>query len=73
MEQFLTTAQAINRELHKVIVGQERLVHELLVTLLGGGNALMEGVPGLGKTMLVRTLAAGTRLLASAASSSPPT
>ncbi len=57
VEQFLNTAQAINRELHKVIVGQEVLVHELLVTLLGGGNALMEGVPGLGKTMLVRTLA----------------
>ena len=54
---FHETTQAILRELRKVIVGQEDLIHELLVTLLGGGNALMEGVPGLGKTMLVRTLA----------------
>jgi MoxR-like ATPase len=35
---------------------QKTLIHELMVTLLAGGNALLEGVPGLGKTMLVRTL-----------------
>src|SRR5512143_2043938 len=57
IEHFQTVAQAITLELRKVIVGQEKLIHDLLVTLLGGGNALMEGVPGLGKTMLVRTLA----------------
>ncbi len=56
VDQFQATAQAILGELHKVIVGQEMLIHDLLVTLLGGGNALMEGVPGLGKTMLVRAL-----------------
>jgi MoxR-like ATPase len=39
-----------------VIVGQDVLIHNLLVTLFGGGNALMEGVPGLGKTMLIRLL-----------------
>jgi MoxR-like ATPase len=56
IELFHTTAEAILSELRKVIVGQEKLVHDLLVTLLSGGNALMEGVPGLGKTMLIRTL-----------------
>jgi MoxR-like ATPase len=40
-----------------VIVGQRELVRHTLITLLAGGNALLEGVPGLGKTMLVRTLA----------------
>ena len=54
---FLATASGIEAELHKVIIGQEGLVHDLLVTLLAGGNALLEGVPGLGKTLLVRTLA----------------
>jgi MoxR-like ATPase len=54
--QFRENAHAILRELKKVIVGQDVLVHDLLVTLLGGGNALMEGVPGLGKTLLIRTL-----------------
>ncbi|GAB4578754.1 MAG: MoxR family ATPase [Anaerolineales bacterium] len=57
LDQFHTTAQAILRELGKVIVGQEALIHDLLVTLLAGGNALLEGVPGLGKTLLIRTLA----------------
>ncbi len=57
VEQFQLIALSIQQELRKVIVGQERLVHDMLVTLFGGGNALMEGVPGLGKTMLIRTLA----------------
>lgn len=56
VQQFHSIAQAIELELRKVIVGQETLIHQLLVTLLGGGNALMEGAPGLGKTMLIRTL-----------------
>jgi MoxR-like ATPase len=56
IEQFHVTAQAILGELQKVIVGQSALIHDLLVTLLSGGNALMEGVPGLGKTLLIRTL-----------------
>jgi MoxR-like ATPase len=56
VEQFHTTAQAVLTELQKVIVGQVNLIHNLLVTLLAGGNALLEGVPGLGKTVLVRTL-----------------
>jgi MoxR-like ATPase len=54
---FIATSQSILAEVGQVLVGQERLVVELLITLLAGGNALLEGVPGLGKTLLVRTLA----------------
>ena len=56
-EQFLSTVSAIEEQVGKVIVGQSELVRQTLITLLAGGNALLEGVPGLGKTMLVRTLA----------------
>lgn len=54
---FRETAAAIEAQVGQVIVGQGQLVRHTLVTLLAGGNALLEGVPGLGKTMLVRTLA----------------
>jgi MoxR-like ATPase len=54
---FRDTATAIEEQVGQVIVGQRELVRHTLVTLLAGGNALLEGVPGLGKTMLVRTLA----------------
>jgi MoxR-like ATPase len=56
-EQFRQLATAIEDEVSKVIVGQRGLIHQVLITLLAGGNALLEGVPGLGKTALVRTLA----------------
>ncbi len=56
IKEFQYSAQAIVNEIRKVMVGQEALIHDLLVTLLAGGNALLEGVPGLGKTILVRTL-----------------
>ena len=56
-EQFRSTALAIQEQVGQVIVGQHELVQQTIITLLAGGNALLEGVPGLGKTMLVRTLA----------------
>ncbi len=56
-EQFRGTADAVEQQVGQVIVGQRKLVRHTLITLLAGGNALLEGVPGLGKTMLVRTLA----------------
>jgi MoxR-like ATPase len=56
-EEFRDAAAAIEEQVGRVIVGQRGLVRHTLVTLLAGGNALLEGVPGLGKTMLVRTLA----------------
>jgi MoxR-like ATPase len=54
---FREAADAIESQIGRVIVGQQDLVRSTLVTLLAGGNALLEGVPGLGKTVLVRTLA----------------
>jgi len=54
---FCEVAVAIEGQVGRVIVGQRELVRHTLTTLLAGGNALLEGVPGLGKTMLVRTLA----------------
>src|SRR5688572_20629217 len=57
VEDFNTIASNLLAEVGQVLVGQEALIHQLLITLLAGGNALLEGVPGLGKTMLVRTLA----------------
>jgi MoxR-like ATPase len=56
-ERFRETAAAIEAQVGRVIVGQRALVRHTLITMLAGGNALLEGVPGLGKTMLVRTLA----------------
>ncbi len=56
-EQFRQVAVAIEQQIGRVIVGQRNLVRHTLITLLAGGNALLEGVPGLGKTMLIRTLA----------------
>ena len=47
----------ITRELSKVIVGQDRVIEELIVTMLAGGHCLLVGVPGLAKTLMVRTLA----------------
>jgi MoxR-like ATPase len=49
-------AQRVLAELHKVFVGQQELVNGLLVALLSEGHVLIESVPGLGKTLLVRTL-----------------
>jgi MoxR-like ATPase len=47
----------IARELHKRIVGQEEMIERLLIGLLTGGHVLLEGVPGLAKTLTVRSLA----------------
>jgi MoxR-like ATPase len=47
----------IRSEISKVIVGQEHVIDELLIALLAGGHCLLEGVPGLAKTLLVSTLA----------------
>jgi MoxR-like ATPase len=55
-QEFKNIAAQIETEVGKVIVGQKDLIRYTLITLLAGGNALLEGVPGLGKTMLVRTL-----------------
>jgi len=53
---FIETAQKLEQELRTIVIGQERIIRELLLALLAGGHVLLEGVPGLGKTLLVRTL-----------------
>ena len=56
IQQFSARVNEIKREISKEIIGQEKVVDQLLTVLIAGGNALLEGVPGLGKTRLVRTL-----------------
>jgi MoxR-like ATPase len=56
-EAFAERAQTIEREVGRVIVGQRELVRQVVTGLLANSHVLLEGVPGLGKTMLVRTIA----------------
>src|SRR4249919_823855 len=55
-EAFAERAHAIEAEIGRVIVGQRELVRQTLTGLLANSHVLLEGVPGLGKTMLVRTI-----------------
>jgi len=57
VEAFERTYQAIVGEIEKIIVGHRQVVRDVLTCLLIDGHALLEGVPGIGKTLLVRTLA----------------
>jgi len=53
---FVDRATQIDNEVRKAIVGQNEVVRQVLIALFAGGHVLLEGVPGLGKTLLVRTL-----------------
>jgi MoxR-like ATPase len=57
-----TRAAEIRREIKKVIVGQEAVVEKTLIAFLAGGHVILEGVPGLAKTLLARTLAASLKV-----------
>lgn len=57
VEAFRETAVSIEAEVAKIIVGQRDVVRHVLIGILSGGHVLLEGVPGLGKTMLVRAFA----------------
>ncbi|WP_455929474.1 AAA family ATPase [Pseudomonas fluorescens] len=50
-------AQALRVELRKAVIGQDQVIDDVLTALIAGGHILLEGVPGLGKTLLVRALA----------------
>src|ERR671939_1604613 len=52
-----STVEHIKTELGKVIVGQDEVIEQILVALLAEGHALVEGVPGTAKTLMVKTLA----------------
>ena len=54
---LLDKLAALKKEIRKVIIGQEAVVDELLMAFLAGGHCLLEGVPGLAKTLMIRTLA----------------
>ncbi|MDA7510714.1 MoxR family ATPase [Verrucomicrobia bacterium] len=56
-KKFAAGFEKIHQEISKVIVGQDRLIDDVLTGLFSGGHILLEGVPGIGKTVLVNTLA----------------
>jgi len=62
IEALVARAAALRAEVQRRIVGQERALDEVLLCLLAGGHGLLEGVPGLAKTLLVRTLAEALHL-----------
>ncbi|MFW6067747.1 MAG: AAA family ATPase, partial [Myxococcota bacterium] len=62
VQAFRDDVNRVREEVGKMIVGQADIVDGVLMCLLAGGHALLEGVPGLGKTMLVRSLASALHL-----------
>ncbi|KWU50872.1 AAA family ATPase [Pseudomonas palleroniana] len=57
LQQTSQQAQALRVELRKAVIGQDQVIDDVLTALIAGGHVLLEGVPGLGKTLLVRALA----------------
>jgi MoxR-like ATPase len=60
--ELLPKVETLRAQLRAQVIGQEALIDDLLVALLAGGHVLLEGLPGLGKTLLVRSLALGLGL-----------
>lgn len=61
-EQFGAQYTRLKNEIQKVVVGHESVIDQVLMTIFAGGHALLEGVPGLGKTLLCKTIAETTKL-----------
>jgi len=57
LQVFREDFESLREQIGRVIVGQQETIDATLTALIGGGHVLLEGVPGLGKTLLVRTLA----------------
>ena len=59
---FRTDHARVKTEIQKAVVGHEPIIDGVLVCLFAGGHALLEGVPGLGKTLLIRSLSQALQL-----------
>jgi len=57
VEQFVKKYSALKNEIAKIIVGQDEVVNQILISIFSGGHALLIGVPGLAKTLMVNTIA----------------
>ena len=62
LEEASRLAAALDRELHRVIVGQQAVIDQILIAFLAGGHCLVRGVPGLAKTLIIKTLAQAVHL-----------
>ena len=56
VKEFYELVKKVKEELQKDVVGQEKVVDDIIIAILAGGNVLLEGVPGVGKTRLIRSL-----------------
>ena len=55
-EKYSEKLQKVHSEISKVIVGQDKIIEKLLIALIFNGHVLIEGVPGLAKTLMIKTL-----------------
>jgi MoxR-like ATPase len=62
VQEFVTAFDVLRAEVEKVIVGHREIINHVLVGMFAGGHVLLEGVPGLGKTLLVKTLSESLEL-----------
>ena len=62
LDRFRQRFQQLRNEVGKFIIGQEEIVEQAIIAMVAGGHVLLEGVPGLGKTLLVRSLAGALHL-----------
>ena len=62
VQEIIISLHNLKKEIGKVIVGQEEIIDQMLITFLAGGHALLEGVPGLAKTLMIRTLSEAINL-----------
>ena len=62
IQRISQAASDMKRQLHRVIIGQDEVIEQLLIAIFSGGHALVVGVPGLAKTLLIRTIAQSLKL-----------
>ena len=57
-DQMLKRVRGLEEEIRRAVIGQQQVVREVVIGLLAAGHVMVEGLPGLGKTLLVRSIAA---------------